>query len=72
VNAVITFGLTLREYNHEQTINLKLAFHVSSVRVRVAWASFCYRVNSCLVTNTKEKSPFKFAMVQPWVSMRAK
>jgi len=35
-NAVITFGLMLREYIQERSINLKLAFHFYRIKVRVA------------------------------------
>jgi len=35
-NSVITFGLTLREYRHEQTINFKFAFYGYCVKVGVA------------------------------------
>jgi len=45
-NADITFRITLREYIHVLTINLKPVFHVSSLDVRMVCTTFHPRIGA--------------------------
>jgi len=47
-NALNTFSLTLRGYIHERTINLKLAFRVTTLTVRVVCTIFHPREGAAL------------------------